>query len=145
MLREIMSLRIYAGDALSKEEMNTDELVSLIHGLIELDEWERANSTFFQSVTSRYLYFKIAERSVIEGSLVNRSLKDLYQTPFLSEKALRIRLREFERDGVIESVQSGQDKRSRFLMPSEKFYESVYLHAEQAKRIFSERFYLIKK
>lgn len=140
-----MRLHVEVGDILSKDEMNTDELISLMHGLAELDEWERSNSTLFQSVTSRYLYFKIAEKSVIEGALVNRSLKDLYQTPFLSEKALRIRLREFEREGFIESVQAGHDKRSRFLIPSEKFYENVCRHAEQAKKIFSENFYLIKR
>jgi DNA-binding MarR family transcriptional regulator len=82
---------------------------------------------------------------VLECVSGERSLKDLYSGAKLSEKALRTRMREFEKNGVIESAVCLDDGRAKYLMPTEKFYEAIYLHAQEAKRIFQKNFLMIDK
>jgi hypothetical protein len=50
-----------------------------------------------------------------------------------------------EAAGLIEAVSLESDGRSKCLMPSEKLYESIYLHADQVRRIFEKNFWLIEK
>ena len=54
-------------------------------------------------------------------------------------------MRELERNGVIESVACQDDGRAKFLMPTEKFYEAIYLHAQEAIKIFQKYFLMIEK
>ena len=62
-----------------------------------------------------------------------------------TEKALRTRMRDMEQAGFIEAVSGKDDARSKYLMPTERFYESIYSHAEQVKKIFDRKFLLIEK
>jgi DNA-binding MarR family transcriptional regulator len=126
-------------------EIDNKQLTSIMTDLAELHQWELDNSPFLGTMTGRHLYFKIAQRSIGERALLSRSLKDLYSGAKLSEKALRTRMRELERNGVIESVACQDDGRAKYLMPTEKFYEAIYLHAQEAKKIFQKNFLMIEK
>lgn len=126
------------------KEMGASELRSIIASLAELYQWEQDNTPVLRSMTGRHLYYKIADRAIAERSLLTGSLKkDLYAGSVLSEKALRLRMRELEQEGCIEAVSCLDDARAKYLVPTEKFYESIYLHAEQTRRIFSKHFHLI--
>ncbi len=124
--------------------MNSTELTAIMRNLSDLHKWELENSPFLNTMTGRHLYFQIAKRSVVDGGLLSRSLKELYTGTQLSEKALRMRVRDLERQGVIITV-PGDDARARHLMPTEKFYEAIYHHSLEAKRIFSRDFLMIEK
>lgn len=126
-------------------EIGNKQLTSIMTDLAELYQWELEHSPFLGTMTGRHLYFKIAQRSIGERALLSRSLKDLYSGAKLSEKALRTRMRELERDGVVESIASEGDGRARYLMPTEKFYEAIYRHAHEAQRIFQKNFLMIEK
>lgn len=126
-------------------DLDNKQLTSIMIDLAELHQWELENSPFLGTMTGRHLYFKIAQRSIGERALLSRSLKDLYSGAKLSEKALRTRMRELEKLGVIQSVACQEDGRAKFLMPTEKFYEAIYLHAQEAKRIFQKNFLMIDK
>jgi DNA-binding MarR family transcriptional regulator len=56
-----------------------------------------------------------------------------------------MRMRDMEQAGFIEAVSGKDDARSKYLMPTERFYESIYSHAEQVKKIFDRKFLLIEK
>lgn len=126
-------------------DISATELTSLLLALAELYEWEMGHSPFLNTITGRHLYFKIANRVIGEKKLLARSMKDLYHGANISEKALRLRLREFETQNFIRSICDGEDARVRCLMPSESMYEAMYLHAQQAKKIFSKDFLVLKK
>lgn len=126
-------------------EINSEELTAIISNLSELHQWEVNNSPFLKTMTSRHLYFKIAQRAVGERAMLSRSLKDLFSGSDLSEKALRMRVREMEKEGSIQSLCGTDDGRSKYLMPTEKFYEAIYVHAEKTMKIFGKNFHLIKK
>lgn len=126
------------------KELNVDQLTALVATLAELHEWE-LNHPLLSTLTGRHLYFRIAQRAVGDRSLLSRALKELTGGVGYTEKALRTRIREMERESYIESFNGLDDGRSKCLMPTEKFYESVYQHVDQAKRILAKRFLLIEK
>ncbi len=127
-------------------EIDSQELKSIISALVKIYEWEMQTPDFFYNVTSRHLYMKIAERAIVEESLMNKSMKDMYHgNTNLTEKGVRIRLREFEEKGKVRSIACKKDGRVKYLVPSESMLEFIYLHASHIKKILSEEFILIKK
>ena len=130
---------------MSSYEMNSGQLTAIINSLAELNQWELNNSPFLTTMSGRHIYYRIAQRAVGEQSLLSRSMKELYCGSNLSEKALRTRVRELEEQGVITTVSSTSDTREKYLMPTEKFYEAIYHHARQARRIFGRDFHMIEK
>lgn len=85
------------------------------------------------------------QRAVGDRTLLSRALKDLMSGSAYTEKALRTRIREMEKDGLIEAISGKDDARSKYLMPTEKMYELIYLHADQVRRVFEKNFLLIEK
>ncbi len=130
---------------MSRREINTAELTGIVSSLAELHEWELDNAPLLSTLTGRHLYFRIAQRAVGDRELLSRALKELTGGVGYTEKALRTRIREMQQDGFIESLNGLDDGRSRYLMPTEKFYESIYLHADQVRRVFEKKSLLIEK
>jgi DNA-binding MarR family transcriptional regulator len=130
---------------LSTREINTAQLTAIVANLAELHEWELDHAPMLSSLTGRHLYYRIAQRAVGDRTLLSRALKDLMGGAGYTEKALRTRMREMEKAGLIEAVSGEEDGRSKYLMPTEKMYEAIYLHADQVRRIFEKNFLLIEK
>jgi DNA-binding MarR family transcriptional regulator len=133
------------GNFVNDKQINTWQLTAIVANLAELHEWEIDHSPLLETMTGRNLYFRIAQRAVGDRALLSRSLKDLMGGSGFTEKALRTRMREMEKNGYIASVSSEDDARSKCLMPTEKFYEAIYLHADQVRRIFEKNFLMIDK
>ena len=130
---------------MNTKEMKIGQLTAIVANLAELHEWELDHAPLLGTLTGRHLYFRIAQRAVGDRSLLSKALKDLMGGAGYTEKALRIRMREMEADGYIASVNGEDDARSKYLMPTERFYESIYLHADQVRRIFEKDFLMIEK
>lgn len=130
---------------MNTREINTAQLTAIVANLAELHEWEIEHAPLLGTLTGRHLYYRIAQRAVGDRALLSRALKDLMGGAGYTEKALRTRMREMEKKHLIESVNGEDDGRSKYLMPTEKFYESIYLHADQVRRIFEKNFLLIEK
>lgn len=130
---------------MSAKQMNTGQLTTIVANLAELHEWEMECSPLLETMTGRHLYFRIAQRAVGDRELLSRALKDLMSGSAFTEKALRTRMREMEKNGYISSVNGVVDGRSKYLMPTEKFYESIYLHADKVRQIFEKDFLMIEK
>lgn len=126
-------------------EMNASQLTTIVANLAELHEWEMRFSPLLSTLTGRHLYFRIAQRAVGDRTLLTRALKDLTGGSGYTEKAMRNRIQAMEKDGYIFSVVGQVDGRSKCLMPTEKFYEEIYWHAEQVRRIFNKNFLMIEK
>lgn len=130
---------------MNSRDINTAQLTAIVANLAELHEWELDHAPLLSTLTGRHLYYRIAQRAVGDRALLSRALKDLMGGSGYTEKALRTRMREMERAHLIESVSGEEDGRSKYLMPTEKFYESIYLHADQVRKIFEKNFLLIEK
>lgn len=129
----------------NNKDINSSQLTAIVANLAELHEWELEFSPMLTTLTGRHLYFRIAKRAIGDRALLSRALKDLLGGSGYTEKGLRNRIQEMERDGYIISVNGEEDGRSKYLMPTEKFYESIYWHAEQVRRIFGKDFLMIEK
>jgi DNA-binding MarR family transcriptional regulator len=129
----------------NSRDINAAQLTAIVANLAELHEWELDHAPLLSTLTGRHLYYRIAQRAVGDRALLSRALKDLMGGSGYTEKALRTRMREMERAHLIESVSGQEGGRSKYLMPTEKFYESIYLHADQVRKIFEKNFLLIEK
>ena len=130
---------------MSTKELNSSLLTTMVANLAELHEWELKFCPLLTTQTGRHLFFRIAQRAVGERVLLSRALKDLMGGSGFTEKGLRNRIREMEKEGYIVLKSGEKDARSKYLMPTDKFYDAIYAHAEQARRIFGEDFLMIKK
>lgn len=130
---------------MKERDINAAQLTTIVSNLSKLHEWEIEHAPMLSTLTGRHLYYRIAQRAVGDRQLLSRALKDLMGGAGYTEKALRTRMRDMEREGYIESVSGEEDARSKYLMPTEKFYEQIYTHADQVRRIFEKDFLLIEK
>lgn len=130
---------------MNEVSVNSSELTSILTTLSEFHQWELESFPLLTTLTGRHLYFRIVQRTVGEKALLTRSLKDLMVGTTYTEKALRIRMRQMESNGLIEAVSDEFDGRSKSLMPTAKFYEDIYSHANGFKKIIGKNFLLINK
>lgn len=122
------------------------DLTLLINGLAQLNEWEVANLPVLDSITGRMLYYRMAQQMLLSTSgQQGKSLKEIYGDTKLSEKALRLRLREFEDAGLITTRGGLSDARLRVPDATERFGLVLTNHAIEARKIFGDHFYLFHK
>lgn len=126
-------------------EMDSAELSAIMSDLAELHRWELDNIPYMRTMTGRHLYFATAQRAVGERAQLERSLKELFSSPHLTEKALRTRMQDMLADDLFISMASATDTRNKYLVPTEKFYEFVYTHADQARKIFKSNFLMFHR
>ena len=117
----------------------------LVSSLAELHQWELENLPLLSTLTGRHLYYRMAEETFHPEEALTKALKDLFGGAHFTEKALRSRMREMERDGLIETITRQSDARSKQLIPTSKFHQLLEAHAEQVKRTFDKHFLLIEK
>ena len=125
--------------------MDAAELSALIKCLSALHAWELDNLPPMQTTTGRHLYYMVANRAVAEQGQLDKSLKDLFTSSHFTERALRNRMQEMSEQGLFTTYQSSADGRNKHLIPTEQFYEHVFEHAQQIRRLLREAFLMIKR
>ncbi len=130
---------------MSLEKLSSAELTKITNFLADLHQWETENLACLSSVSGRHVYFGMARQAVGQQSLISSSLKDLYLAGNMTERALRLRIREMDSEGMLKSVSSESDKRSKYLVPTEMFYELVYHHTLAVHRLLEKNFFLVSK
>jgi hypothetical protein len=127
-------------------DIDDKELKAIISSLVKIYQWEMGSADFFHNVTARHLYFNISQRAIVEQSLTTKSMKDIYHgSEHFTEKGIRIRLREFEENGHLETFPCANDARVKYIKPSEKTMRFIYSHAQYTKKILLENFILVRK
>ena len=126
-------------------EINNPPWWGLVSSLAELHQWELDNLPLLSTLTGRHLYYRMAEETFHPELAVTKALKDLFSGAHFTEKALCSRMREMEREGLIDTVTRKFDARSKQLVPTAKFHELLHAHAEQVKRSFDKHYLLVEK
>jgi len=111
----------------------------------ELNYWEIVNFPLLKNTSSRQLYYSIIKEYI--DSTSSTVLKELYfgDGVGVTDRALRLKLREFEGQGLIVCEPREFDRRSRQLRVTNDLMDKINLHATACQRIFSERFYFIEQ
>jgi DNA-binding MarR family transcriptional regulator len=120
--------------------------INILTSLIELKQWEWSNVPVLHTVIGRHVYFSIAtqmlEKTNEQGT---RSLKQVLNHPGYTDRAIRMKLREMERMGLIESVNGDIDKRVRYVLPTPKFEQLIETHAKVYRSLLEKEYILLEK
>jgi hypothetical protein len=111
--------------------------------LADLNNWERHNLCVLKTNSGRDLYYAIVMQfftNPISGTVPLKCFPIA-----LTEKAMRLRMKEFEAAGLIILHDNPLDHRSRSLTPTPKLYELYRLHSEALREIIKKRFVCVIK
>jgi len=118
----------------------------ILESLIELNQWEWSNVPVLNSVIGRHVYFCIATELLSQPQQEGpRSLKRIFNHPEYTDRAIRLKLREMEKAGLITTVNSDTDKRVRFLMPTPELTQIVAQHTKCLQRLLDKEFMILEK
>jgi hypothetical protein len=111
--------------------------------MAQLNEWERQNVPFIYTPTGRDLYLTLAHQAASQNEGEEKPLKTMVVCQ--TDRAMRNRIREFERLELVEVLQSPTDARARVLHPTEKLLNTFLKHTEMLCEIFGQQFHIIRK
>jgi hypothetical protein len=111
--------------------------------MIDLFRWELNKLPFLGTLTGRELYYHIVESAIAAESNDELLIKQL--TRQFSERALRLRIRDFEQLGLIEMCGCSCDARARKLMPTGKLLSLLSQHHEQLRLLIGRHHYMLNK
>jgi DNA-binding MarR family transcriptional regulator len=118
----------------------------ILTNFVEFTKWEWRNVPVLRTVVGQHVYFSIVtqmlETSNDKGA---RSIKQVLNHPGYTDRAIRLKLRELERMGLIESVSGDIDKRVRNVIPTPEFEQFVKSHAKAYRSLLEREFLLLKK
>jgi|AACY02.15.fsa_nt_gi DNA-binding MarR family transcriptional regulator len=119
---------------------------AILCGLAQLHQWEAESVPPLDTVSGRFLYFKMMEQAMESNATVSgQLLKNIHCDAHLSERAIRLKLREFERLGYVESCMGSHDKRARQLKPTAKMLAMMEEHIQAFEQIMGKELLLIEK
>ncbi|NDC61186.1 MAG: hypothetical protein EBZ60_04110 [Betaproteobacteria bacterium] len=108
--------------------------------ICQLNDWENQHLTLTHSLAGRYLYLSIAKQMHSKPDSASPLLKGIYCNKDLSERALRYKLREFEKQGLIAFEPSSTDKRSKRILPSDSLVQAMTAHADALQHLLGNAF-----
>lgn len=118
----------------------------ILESLVELNRWEWSNIPVLNSVIGRHVYFSIATEMLSQGQNEGvRSIKQVFNHPGYTDRAIRLKLREMETANLITTVYSETDKRVRFLMPTPVLIEIVANHTKCFQQMLGKDFMIVDK
>jgi hypothetical protein len=115
---------------------------TLLRIMIQIREWEDGQLLALQTISGRYLYFRIAA-CYLQGGHTSQHLK-VFQGG-VTERAMRQRMREFEAMGLIQMEDNQSDKRTKKVIPTEKFLLHLNQHLEFLRLILSQNYLMFDK
>lgn len=128
-----------------KINMITDKH-KILARLVELSHWEWANLPLLNTVVGRHVYFCIVHDAIFHSANPSdRSLKQVLNHPEYTDRAVRMKLRELEDEGLITRVYNEKDKRARQIQPTPKLLELMKQHAENLQKVLEKDFIILEK
>jgi hypothetical protein len=115
---------------------------SLLRVIIQMHDWERRQRQELQTVTGRELYFRIAE-VCLNDSYLPQQLKLFHGSS--TERAIRLRMREFEKMGLIDVSNNVSDQRTKCVIPTEKFLRQLNQYLDLLKLLCDRRYLMVEK
>lgn len=127
-------------------ELSDSPQRKILESLIELNQWEWSNVPVLNSVIGRHVYFCIATELISRPQEESfRSLKRIFNHPEYTDRAIRLKLREMEKAGLISIDYSNTDKRVRFLVPTPELIQIVAKHTKCLQRLLDKKFMILEK
>jgi hypothetical protein len=122
-----------------QQQVQEPQLLRLV---VQIREWETCQSQCLGSGSGRDLFFQLAA-SYLNPLSTPPYIKQLQGRH--SERTLRLRLREFAQEGLIEIVSDTPDQRTRQIVPIEKFKQLLNEHLNLTRKMLDQHYIVIDK
>lgn len=110
-----------------------------------MNQWEWSELPAARSLVGRHVYFSIVKEVVQKEAKAGQPLKNIFFHPVFTDRAIRMKLRDFELDGLIELQPSDTDKRFRRLVPTQALIDVIHKHARLLRQTIEKTTYCIDK
>jgi DNA-binding MarR family transcriptional regulator len=115
---------------------------NLLRIMIQIRNWEGCHHKELKTLSGQELYFRIAE-TYLKHPGKDQHLKQLAGAH--TERATRLKLREFEEQGLINVLNNTEDHRTKRVIPTAKFLKILNAHMSLVKQICDEQYLMIDK
>lgn len=114
-----------------------------LSSLAELNAWERQHITILKTISGRDLYFSIIRHFFQPADAPALPLKSFSVNQ--TDRATRLRIREFAEEGLLVVHMHEEDSRSRSITPTAKLYALFEKHSLATAAAFAQRFHFVSK
>ena len=114
---------------------------NLLRVMIQMHDWENRQRQELQTLTGRELYYRIAE-VCLNDSQLPQQIKLFHSGS--TERAIRLRMREFEELGLIDVSNNTSDQRTKCVVPTEKFLQHLNQHLDRLRFFCDRRFLMVE-
>jgi len=115
---------------------------NVLRVMIQIRNWEGCHHNELKTLSGQALYFRIAE-TYLKHPGKDQHLKQLAGA--LTERATRLKLREFEEQGLVQVLNNTVDHRTKRVIPTAKFLRILNAHLSLFKQICDEQYVMIDK
>jgi len=106
------------------------EYVEFIACMQSVHQWETSKNPLLSTIVGRHIYICII--SEIEQNyptkILSKSLKQIFTHPTLTDKAIRLKLRDLEAKGYIKTEVNDFDARAKRILVTDKFVALMNEH-----------------
>lgn len=91
--------------------------------LMQVHQWETSSNPLLSTIVGRHIYLCIISELSKNGEInVSRSLKQIFLHPTLTDRAIRLKLRDLESQGYIVTEINETDGRTKSIKVTDKFF-----------------------
>ncbi len=123
-----------------------DHYQHFIRCLSQAHQWETSPDGLMDTMIGRHVYVCIVSELHPDGRISkSKSLKQVFTHPCFTDRAIRLKLRELERQGYITMEINASDGRTRSIRVTDKFLKQVEHHNALLQAAYKEQFLVIFK
>lgn len=123
-----------------------DHYQYFIRSLLLAHQWETGGDALMGTIIGRHVYLCVISELQPNGKISeSKSLKQVFSHPTFTDRAIRLKLREFESEGYITMEVNASDGRTRSIRVTDKFMKQVEQHKAHLQAAYKEQFLVIFK
>ena len=123
-----------------------DHYQHFIRCLLLAHQWETGGHALMGTIIGRHVYLCIISELLSDGKISHsKSLKQVFSHPSFTDRAIRLKLREFEMEGYITMEVNAGDGRTRSIRVTDKFMKQMEQHKSLLQSAYKEQFLVIFK
>jgi hypothetical protein len=112
--------------------------------LIALNRWENSDQNMLRTASARELFYSIAECLLDEAKTPQYQTLKFFNGRF-TDRAMRLRVREFEALGLVTTIPNPADARTKKLIPTREFVSQLNQQVRLQRLVCEPHMHLIDK
>ncbi|WP_341686706.1 hypothetical protein [Limnohabitans sp.] len=117
----------------------------LLEKILVLHEWEMNKFPFFRTMIGRHIYVCLARNVFTDKNEEEVSIKKLLSSHFFTDRAIRLKIREMEKAGFLETKNGHKDQRVVVIKPTAELRKMMEEHSLMLNRVVSQDIIILEK